>query len=129
MNLVFRKYPLCMTALKQSKKLHHLEISSPPTLQDIRPVNGSNDEIFLDGIKKAIEDKERESDEEAKVNNDEDGDKDRNVEHRCTKIIVGLLAIEFEFWETKHALCTILAIWSFPMKKLLKLNWIVGILT
>ncbi|ETN97496.1 hypothetical protein RFI_40034 [Reticulomyxa filosa] len=72
--------------------------------------------------KKAIEDKERESKEEAEVNNDEDGDKDRKVEHRCAKIIVGLLAIEFEFWETKQALFTILAIWSFPMKNLLKLN-------
>ncbi|ETN97243.1 hypothetical protein RFI_40288 [Reticulomyxa filosa] len=63
-------------------ELHHLE-TSPPTLQDIRSVNGSNDEIFLDDIKKASEDKERENDE------DEDGDKDNKAGYGCAKKHVG----------------------------------------
>ncbi|ETO01331.1 hypothetical protein RFI_36109 [Reticulomyxa filosa] len=42
-------------------------------------VNGSNDEIFLDDIKKASEDKERESDEDAEMNDDEYKDKDKDI--------------------------------------------------
>ncbi|ETO31088.1 hypothetical protein RFI_06033 [Reticulomyxa filosa] len=102
--------------------LRHLETFTPPTLQDIRPVNGSNDEIFLD------EDAEMNDDEYE----DEDGDKDNKSKHGCAKsMLVNLLTwlstteIDFESWETKQALCTIFAMWSFPMKNVLKLNWII----
>ncbi|ETO10684.1 hypothetical protein RFI_26693 [Reticulomyxa filosa] len=57
-----------------------LKTSHHPTLQDTRPVNGSNDKMSLCDIKKAIEDNERETEE---VNEDED--EDSKAEHDAQK--------------------------------------------
>ncbi|ETO15076.1 hypothetical protein RFI_22289 [Reticulomyxa filosa] len=67
-NIVPKTVDTCSSTLRgKHNKLYHLEASPSPTLRDIRPANGSNDEISLDDIKKVIEDKERESEEEAEV--------------------------------------------------------------
>ncbi|ETO32363.1 hypothetical protein RFI_04753 [Reticulomyxa filosa] len=86
---VIRKYEKRLA----TKKLHHLETSPHPTLQDIRPVNGSNDEICLDDIKKI-------NDEDAEMNGDEcededgDGDKDNKAEYGFAKsMLVNLVDV------------------------------------
>ncbi|ETN97296.1 hypothetical protein RFI_40234 [Reticulomyxa filosa] len=71
----------CSSTLRDThNKLRHLKTYHHPTLQDTRPVNGSNDKMSLCDIKKAIEDNERETEE---VNEDED--EDSKAEHDAQK--------------------------------------------
>ncbi|ETN97887.1 hypothetical protein RFI_39639 [Reticulomyxa filosa] len=74
-------YFITMVMIANELKSHHLETSPPPTLQNIRPVNGSDDEIFWTISKKQVKTKSEKAEVNDDDNEDEDGDKDKGINY------------------------------------------------